>query len=166
VDEHRETPDGPRLAFAHIDDVPSNEVVAQQHGDRRVSVHQKVLEWTPQRMVALTRYDPGMIIERHGHRSDNLVYVMEGDLAVGDRPCPAGTLITLECGAVFGPLVAGPAGCLLFESWGDDVTPVPADKDGYARLLAERGVVRLPNPPFEKPPGAPATDLGSGDRWS
>jgi hypothetical protein len=166
VDEHRETPDGPRLAFAHIDEVPWNEVVAQQHGDRRVSVHQKVLEWTPHRMVALTRYDPGMIIERHGHRSDNLVYVMEGDLTVGERPCPAGTLITLECGAVFGPLVAGPDGCLLFESWGDDVTPVPADKDGYARLLAERGVVRLPNPPFEKPPGAPATDLGSGDRWS
>ena len=60
--EHRETPDGPRLAFAHIDDVPWNEVVAQQHGDRRVSVHEKFLEWTPHRMVALTRYDPGMII--------------------------------------------------------------------------------------------------------
>lgn len=166
MEEHRETPDGPRLAFAHIDDVPWTEVIAQQHGDQRVSVHEKFLEWTPQRMVVLGRYDPGMIIERHGHRSDNLVYVIEGDLTVGDRPCPAGTLITLERGAVFGPLVAGPDGCLLFETWGDDVTPVPADKDGYARLLADRGVVRLPNPTFEKPPSAPANDLGTGDRWS
>ncbi len=166
MEEHRETPDGPRLAFAHVDDVPWTEVVAQQHGDRRVSVHEKFLEWTPQRMVVLGRYDPGMIIERHGHRSDNLVYVIEGDLTVGDRPCPAGTLITLERGAVFGPLVAGPDGCLLFETWGDDVTPVPADKDGYARLLADRGVERLPNPTFEKPPSAPENDLGTGDRWS
>jgi len=67
---------------------------------------------------------------------------------------------------VFGPLTAGPDGCLLFETWGDDVTPVPADKDGYAKLLAERGIRRLPNPPFERPAGAPDSDLGTGDRWS
>jgi len=166
VDEHRETPAEPRLAFAHIDDVPWTEAIAQQHGDQRVSISMKFLEWTPDRMVALTRYDPGIIVERHGHRSDNLVYVIEGHLTVGDRPCPAGTLITLEEGAVFGPLIAGPDGCLLFETYGADSTPVPADKDGFARLLAERGVVRLPNPPFEKPPSAPPNDLGRGDRWS
>jgi hypothetical protein len=166
VEEHRDTPDGPRLAFVHLDDVPWQEVIAQQHGDRRVSVHEKFLEWTPQRMVVVGRYEPGMVIERHGHASDNLVYVMEGDLTVGDRPCPSGTLIVLERGAVFGPLIAGPGGCLLFETWGEDVTPVPADKAGYAALLAERDITRLPNPPFERPANAPASDLGTGDRWS
>ena len=166
MEEHRDTPGGPRLAFVHVDDVPWSEVIAQQDGDRRVSVHERFLEWTAQRMVVLGRYDPGMVIERHGHASDNLVYVMEGDLDVGGRRCPAGTLIVLERGAVFGPLVAGPAGCLLFETWGDDVTPVPADKAGYAALLAERGITRLPNPPFARPANAPPSDLGAGDRWS
>jgi hypothetical protein len=117
-------------------------------------------------MVVLGRYDPGMVIERHGHASDNLVYVLEGDLDVGGRPCPAGTLIVLERGAVFGPLTAGPDGCLLFETWGDDVTPVPADKAGYEKLLADRGIRRLENPPFERPASAPPSDLGTGDRWS
>jgi hypothetical protein len=166
VEEHRDRPGGPRLAFVHVDDVPWTEVIAQQHGDRRVSVHEKFLEWTPDRMVVLGRYDPGMVIERHGHASDNLVYVIEGDLDVGGRPCPAGTLIVLETGAVFGPLIAGPEGCLLFETWGADVKPVPADKEGYATLLAERGITRLANPPFERPPSAPDSDLGTGDRWS
>ena len=156
----------PRLAFVHVDDVPWTEVIAQQHGERRASVHEKFLEWTPARMVVLGRYDPGVVVERHGHESDNLVYVLEGDLTVGDRRCPAGTLIVLERGATFGPLVAGDEGALLFETWAGDVTPVPADKEGYHRLLAERGITRLPNPTFERPPTAPAGDLGTGDRWS
>src|SRR5207245_2925237 len=94
----------PRVAFVHIDDVPWNEVIAQLHGERRVSVHEKFLEWNAQRMVVLGRYDPHVVIERHGHASDHLVYVLDGELMVGDRHCPPGTLIVLEVGAKFGPL--------------------------------------------------------------
>jgi hypothetical protein len=160
-----QAPGQPRLAFVHVDDVPWTEVVAQQHGDRRVSVHEKFLEWTPERMVVLGRYDPGMVVERHGHASDNLVFVLEGELVVGDRHCPVGTLVVLEQGATFGPLVAGEEGALLFETWTGDVTPVPADKAGYHRLLEERGITRLPNPAFTPPPGVTG-GLGRGDRWS
>ena len=151
-----DVPRQPRLVFVDSADVPAQEVVAQLHGDRRVGVHIKFLEWTPQRMVALTRYDPGLVLERHGHSSDAVIWIIAGDVTVGDRPCPAGTLIVLEQGAVFGPLVAGPDGCDFLECYGDDVTPVPVDQDGYRRLLADRGIVRLPNPPFDAPPGAPA----------
>src|SRR5712691_6093822 len=107
----------PRVAFVHIDEVPRNEVIAQMHGARRVSVHEKFLEWNAQRMVVLGRYDPGVVIERHGHASDHLVYVLEGELLVGERRCPPGTLIVLELGAAFGPLIAGASGALLFETW-------------------------------------------------
>src|SRR5438552_16688291 len=84
------TGSAPRLAFVHIDDVPWNEVIAQLHGERRVSGHEKFLEWNAQRMVVLGRYDPGMVIERHGHASDHLVYLLEGELLVGERRCPRG----------------------------------------------------------------------------
>lgn len=134
----------PRLAFVHVDDVLWTEVIAQQHGDRRASVNLKFLERTPQRMALVTRYDPHVVIERHGHKSDHLVFVLAGDVMVGERHCPRGTLIVLELGAVFGPLIAGAQGALLFEVWMGDPAPVPADTEGYAALLAERGIVSVP----------------------
>jgi len=36
----------PRLAFVHVDDVPWTEVIAQLHGERRVSVHEKFINVT------------------------------------------------------------------------------------------------------------------------
>lgn len=166
VDTGRPRRANPRFSIVHESEVPWTEVVAQRHGDRRVSVHEKFLEWSPDRMVVLGRYDPGMVIERHGHRSDHLIYILEGRVRVGDRDCPKGTLIVLEEGAVFGPLIADEdEGCLMFESWLDDPLPVPADKDGYRALLAQRGIERLPNPPFE-PPDHDTVRFGSGDRFS
>lgn len=140
------------LKITHVDDVPWQEVKAQQHGDRRVSIWEKYLEWTPGLMVLYARYDPGMLTERHGHASDHIVYVLEGQLTVGDVVCKPGTNIVLEKGAVFGPLEAGPDGALLLEIMMGDPRAVPADAEGFERLLAQRGVTPLPNPPFEAPP--------------
>jgi hypothetical protein len=156
----------PRLAFVDVDDVPWTEVIAQMHGDRRVSVHEKFLEWNAKRMVVIGRYDPNVVIERHGHASDHLVYVLDGELLVGDRRCAAGTLIVLELGAAFGPLIAGASGALLLEVWMGDPRPVPADKEGYYALLKEKGIVRLPNPRFEKPPSAPTHPDDGKDLYS
>ena len=141
----------PRLVFRHVDDVTWQEVKAQRHGERRVSVWEKHLEWTPERLVLYARYDPGMVVQRHGHMSDHVVFVLEGEITVHDRPCPAGTQIVLERGAVFGPIVAGPAGALLFEIMLGDPRSVSADPEGFARLCAERGIEPLPNPPIEVP---------------
>ena len=156
----------PRVAFVHTDDVPWTEVIAQMHGDTRVSVHEKFLEWNARRMVVLGRYDPHVVIERHGHASDHLVYVLEGDLMIGDRHCPKGTLIVLEVGAKFGPLIAGEQGALLFESWAGDPRPVPDDKEKYYALLKEKGIVRLPNPPITKPTTAPRHPDDGKDLYS
>ena len=164
--QHVQPTPPPRLAFVHIDDVPWTEVIAQMHGDRRVSVHEKFLEWNDRRMVVLGRYDPHVVIERHGHASDHLVYVLEGELLVGDRPCPPGTLIVLEVGATFGPLVAGERGALLFEVWTGDPRPVPASKEEYYALLKAKGIVRLPNPTFTKPDTAPRQPDDGKDLYS
>jgi hypothetical protein len=160
-------PTEPRLAFANVDDLDWIDVVAQRHPDGRIAgAHLKFLEWTDDRLVALTRYDPHLVLERHGHASDHLIYILEGHLDVGDRPCPPGTLVVLEHGATFGPLVAGPEGTLLLESYAGDPFPASADPEGYERLLAERGIEKLPNPPFEPPAHlSRRSRYGTGDGW-
>jgi hypothetical protein len=161
----------PRLAIVSDGAVPYTEVIAQEHrtprGVERRSVHEKFLEWNDERMIVIGRYDPGIVLERHGHSSDHLIYVLEGVLWVGEYRCLPKTLIVLEEGAAFGPLFAdGESGCLLFEAWLDDVTPLPADKAGYHELLASRGITRLPNPTFTSPSSAPAGFGTAEDRWS
>jgi len=129
------------LRFIHISAVPAREAVAQLHGDQRVGVHLQVLDWTPDRFIAHTRYDPGLILARHAHKSDSTVFILDGEVQVGDRRCPAGTLIMLEKHIFFGPLTAGPQGCTLLESYAGDVTSVHEDDAAYKQMLSERGIV-------------------------
>src|SRR5690606_2860953 len=104
------------------------------------------------RMVLYGRYDPGMLLERHGHRSDHLVHVIDGAITVGSEVCGPGTTLLLPVGAAMGPIEAGPDGAVLFEVMLGDPRAVPADPAGFANLLAERGVEPLPNPPVDAPP--------------
>ena len=71
--------------------------------------------------ILYARYDPGMLVERHGHRSDHVVYVLDGEITVGEVVAKPGTNIVLEEGAVFGPIEAGPQGALL---WRMTFTPL------------------------------------------
>jgi len=128
------------LKILHIHDIPPVEVRAQMHGDRRVGAHLRVLEQTPHRTFIHCHYDPGMTIEEHGHSSDHAIYVLGGSVMVGSEDCCSGTLVLLEEGATFGPLVAGPDGTDILELYAGDLTPVPADPDAFHRMLADRGI--------------------------
>jgi predicted enzyme related to lactoylglutathione lyase len=139
----------PDLIFRHIEDVRGQEVRAQLHGERRAGVHCWFLEWSPSRTVIYTEYDPGLVLEVHGHRSDHVIYILDGLLHVGATACPPGTMVLLEYGATFGPLVAGPEGTKLLEFYTGDPRPVSVDPDGYLALLAQRGIVQLPHPEFD-----------------
>ena len=143
--------------FRHVADdgeVPWQAVKSIRRADGTVaSVHEKWLAFSgsPQYLSLYARWDPGMIIRRHGHRSNHVLFVLEGEMWCGDRHCPAGTHVELPLGAAFGPFVAGPDGTLLFEvmmgdprSWGDD----PA---AFEAALAAAGAEALPDPPITLP---------------
>ena len=129
-------------------------VKAQRNADdTESSVWEKWIAFRsdPPYLSLYARYDPGMVVRRHGHRSPHVVFVLEGEILVGDEICGAGTHIELPQGEQFGPLVAGDAGCTLFEvmlgdprSWSDD--PVP-----FAEVCAARGVTPLPDPEIDFP---------------
>ena len=140
---------GPR--FARLEDVPWQEVRRQRHGDHEASVREKWLEFSPRYLSLYARWDPGMIVHAHGHRSDHVVFVVEGDMSCGDVHCPVGTHIALDHGDTFGPFVAGPGGVVLFEVMMGDPRSFPADPAGYRALLEERGVEQLPNPAVDLP---------------
>lgn len=142
--------------FRHLDDadVPWQEVKRQRNADGSTSsVWEKWFAFSadPQYLSLYARYDPGMIVRRHGHNSPHVVFVLEGSIRCGDRECPAGTHIELPHGAAFGPFLAGPDGVTMFEvmlgdprSWGDRPELVEA-------LRAQRGVEPLPDPDIDFP---------------
>jgi hypothetical protein len=142
--------------FRHIDDAEVGwqrvKSVRQADGTES-SVWEKWLAFSPDPpyLSLYARWDPKMVIRRHGHYSPHVLFVIEGELWCGERHCPAGTHIELPFGAAFGPFVSGDQGALLFEvmmgdprSWGDD----PA---AFERALTGLGATALPDPPIELP---------------
>ena len=146
----------PEPVYRHLDDddVPWQQVKSQRNADGTTSsVWEKWLAFSadPPYLSLYARYDAGMIVRRHGHNSPHVLFVLEGDLTIGDRDCPAGTHVELPHGAAFGPIRAGDEGAVLFEvmlgdprSWGDD-------PDAFQRALDAHGVEGLPDPPLTFP---------------
>lgn len=156
-----EAPDSPKVpgkepVFRHLgdEDVPWQQVKTQRNADgSTASVWEKWFAFSPdpQYLSLYARYDPGMIVRRHGHFSPHVVFVIEGEVWCGDRLCAAGTHIELPFGAAFGPFRAGPDGATLFEvmmgdprSWGDDL-------EAFERVMDEHGVEALPDPAIDFP---------------
>ncbi|HWD52149.1 MAG TPA: hypothetical protein VG412_07095 [Acidimicrobiales bacterium] len=139
--------------FAHLDDGPWQQVRALAFDDdgRTVSVRERWLDFSPKFLALYAEWDPGMMIHAHGHNSDHVIYVIDGDMTCGEVHCPTGTHIALDQGDTFGPFVAGPQGVVLFEVMMGDPRSFPADPDGWKRLLDQHGARQLPNPPVDLP---------------
>jgi hypothetical protein len=141
----------PKVAFRHADDIDWQDVKRQRHGDRVVTVRCKILEWTATRVLILTEYDPGLVLEEHGHKSDHMIYVIKGSMTIGGVECRPGSMVLLEHGATFGPIVAGPEGTEFIEMYTGDPRPESRDPDGFERMLGDMGIDPLPDPPFTIP---------------
>ena len=149
-----ETPgpkDGVEPRFRHVDDEKWQEVRALELPTGPAMVREKWLEFTPRVLSLYAKWDPGMMIHKHGHNSDHVIFVLEGSMLCGDIECTKGMHITLEQGAAFGPFVAGPEGVELYEVMMGDPRSWPADTPGFEKLLDEKGAKRLPNPPIDMP---------------
>ena len=137
--------------FRHADEEKWHEVRAVEIDGRRACVREKWLEFTPSCLALHAKWDPGMMIHKHGHNSDHILYVLEGEMMCGDVRCTKGMHISLDQGTAFGPFVAGPEGVELFEVMMGDPRSWPADPEGFERLLESKRARKLPNPPIELP---------------
>ena len=108
--------DGIEATFWHIDDVGWTEVQQQRNADGTVAViREKWPIMRPDFLSAYVHYEPGMVVRRHGHRSNHIVFVLDGGAWIGGDWCTAGTHIHVPLGAAFGPIVAGPDGVTCWE---------------------------------------------------
>jgi quercetin dioxygenase-like cupin family protein len=138
--------------FRHVDDIAWTPVQAQRNADGTTSVIRE--RWPimrPDFLSAYVHYEPGMVVRRHGHRSNHVVIVLDGAGWLRGVPCGPGTHVHVPLGAMFGPIVAGPDGLTCWElsfgefgGWSDETA-------SYEREIAARGVTPLPDPPLVMP---------------
>ena len=90
-----------------------------------------------------------MVVRRHGHRSNHIVFVLGGGAWIGGEWSTAGMHVHVPLGAAFGPIVAGPEGVTCWElsfgefgGWGDQ-------QELYDNEIRTRGITPLPDPPIE-----------------
>ena len=148
--------EGREAVYRHLDDpdIRWQEVKSVRKRDgTTASIWEKWLAFSPdpQYLSLYAKWDPGMVMRRHGPFSPHVLFVISGEMWCGERHCPAGTHIELPFGAAFGPFVSGPQGTVLFEvmmgdprSWGDD-------PESFRWALATHGAEPLPDPPIELP---------------
>lgn len=134
----------------HLDDIEWTEVQRQRNADGTVSVVRE--RWPiirPGFLSAHVHYEPHMVVRRHGHRSNHVVYVIDGGGWIGGQWCTPGTHLHVPLGASFGPIVAGPDGLTCWElsfgefgGWGDH-------PELYEAEITTRGITPLPDPPLD-----------------
>jgi hypothetical protein len=152
---------GPRIV--HIDDIKENEVVRLEYNDgHTTSIYERFLEQNPRFFSFYNRWEPGMIVLKHGHQGDHVVFVLDGEVTVGNTLCRKGSHIFLMHGDTFGPWIAGPDGCKLLGIVAGNGDAFWEDRDmaNYQEMLRARGasmgaVPTLTERPAWKPKGNP-----------
>ncbi len=134
------------MVVTHLDDVDWIEALPQYQGDQRLAIHLKVLVSREDRLVSYTRYDPGLVVEPHWHDGDEVIYVLEGEMTIRGRRCPAGSAILLRRGTPTGPIVAGDDGAVILEVFfGTNAgAPVFVEDQSYRDLAAARAIRSAP----------------------
>jgi hypothetical protein len=148
---------GPRIK--HVDEVEAHEVVRIEYEDgRSASIYERFMERLPTFFSFYNRWDPGMMQRKHGHQGHHVVFILSGEMWVGDRHCPKGTHIFLMHGDTFGPWVAGPEGCEtlgIIAGIGSSFA-APEDDAAYLEMLKEHGAKRAAVPALtDRPPYLP-----------
>ena len=93
-------------------DIPWVEGRSMVKDGKRIGVHNRapIAQVDPGPWLGRSRYDPGMVVAPHRHPSNEIIFIVAGDMTVAGTSYGQGTAIAIKAGTVYGPLVAGPHG--------------------------------------------------------
>lgn len=123
----------------------------------------------PLYLALFAKWDPGMIVRRHGHHSPAHDHGAGGRVHLWRRAVRRGHPPELPYGAAFGPFVAGPNGVELYEVMMGDPRSWSDEPEAMERILAERGVEQLPTRPSSCLPVSKIcgrSSKGRADLWT
>src|SRR5438105_3082689 len=88
------------IRIMHEDDIPW---VAGRHTvkeGKRLEVHNKapILHVDDGPWLGRARYDPGMVVPLHAHPTNEIIYVIGGDVTIGGKTYGPGTVIGIKAG--------------------------------------------------------------------
>jgi len=136
----------PEPRLQDMEEMEWREVLAQDHSGTRKVVYEKWLCFEPRVLAFVGKWDPGMVVARHGHMCPNSIYVVEGSMTSGGVESTAGMNIMLDVGTPYGPNVTGPDGVIVYEVMAGGPSVWYADPEGFAELKRELGIKQLANP--------------------
>ena len=67
--------------------------------------------------MSVVRYEPNARIEAHYHHCDYCSVVVEGWIEVTRKRHDVGSVRVVKAGTVYGPLIAGPEGCTVIDTF-------------------------------------------------
>ena len=152
----------PQLIVRHVDDLQWHEVRSQQIGDRRTSVWNRFVDITEDRTVAYTRYDAGVMLPSHSHHSDEVIYIIEGEVTVGGQSLARGHRGGARGGQVLRPVGRRPRRRDAVRSVHRARRPSGAGSIRLRRTAGGERLGRVPQPPFTLPPLRSRGDATAG----
>ncbi len=101
-----------KIEIVHEDEVEWRPGSSYQRDGQTIRTHSRfpIAHLDPGPWLGRARYEPHMRVEEHWHPCNEILYITQGELAVGDTVYKAGTALAIEEGTVYGPLTAGPEG--------------------------------------------------------
>ena len=61
-------------------------------------------------IVLIAEFEPGHYQEAHSHPTSEVLYILRGEVTIGDVTSGKGTMVFVEKDTHYGPLTAGPKG--------------------------------------------------------
>ena len=97
------------MIIAHVDEAPWHRGAPGPLGVRTERGAQFIGDWEKGPWIHINSLPAGVKAQPHSHSQDEVIFILEGELAMGGRTCGPGTVVFMERDTQYG-FTVGPRG--------------------------------------------------------